>query len=485
MRIMKKIKTDSGWKNKLIKHIGTARNDDELAIYMELAHKDVAMVENLNQLRFDFETPQSRGLFTISSYHHGASLIFGELFRSLEIPLGRNKLLVEELVIARILHPSSKRETARWLERRLSSGFSLDQIYRVLDYIYKNRSKIQESLTNSIKAKYPAHIRYLLYDVTTMYFEKDDEDPDDSVQVGLRKRGYSKDHRNDMPQVVLGLCVNEMGMPLSFKLYSGNTYEGKTLIDSISTALSKIGADLVNVVCDAGMLSKSNLEAIEKMNQNFIISARLKSLNSQITKSIFSHDFQTNPIARFTHNGHDLVVSYSKKRERADVSRRRNSVARLEKLIDENRAIRKHKYLDLSVGKAQLNYKAIESDARFDGLKGYLTNNHTLSNEEVISHYNQLYVVEQSFRMSKSDLAIRPSFHQSRNRIEAHVILCMMALCLIRMLENKVKAHCTYPKAIEIISEANSAVIGNKSKKFLIPPLLSEEFKAIKRSIAS
>ncbi len=412
-------------------------------------------------------------------------MIFGELFRNLKLPLGRYGSLMEQLVIARILHPSSKRETARWLEQYLSSGFSLDQLYRVLDVLHKKRTLIEKALSGFIKNNYPNSVRYLLYDVTTFYFETDKEDGDLLSGTGLRRRGYSKDHRFDMPQIVLGLCVNELGMPLSFKLYPGNTYEGKTLVEGIQKAISNAMVDEVNVVCDAGMLSQSNLDAIEQLNQKFIISARLKSLDAKTTRKIISNDFKAHPITSFEHKKYRLIVSFSETRRRADASRRKKAIARLEKLIEENKVVRRHKFLELNVGKATLNQKAIEEDSRFDGLKGYITNNYDLDEDEVISHYNQLHVVEQSFRMSKSDLKIRPTFHQNKQRIESHVLLCMISLCLMRVLEEKLRGNYTWPKALEVISSTNSAVIGNKKKQYLIPPLLSENFKQIQSLIAS
>ena len=117
------------------------------------------------------------------------------------------------------------------MEESLGSTYSLDQIYRFLDVVFKSRKQISSSIQSAVSKSYPGAMTFLLYDVTTLYFEIDREDPDTEGWTGLRKRGYSKDHRADLPQIVLGLCVNDLGMPLSYQIYPGHTYEGRTLVD--------------------------------------------------------------------------------------------------------------------------------------------------------------------------------------------------------------------------------------------------------------
>lgn len=485
VRIIERQKINGRWSNRLVKHIGTARDDEELAILRKIAQTDRVMLSSPNQLELDLGQNSIRGLFSLGIFHHGAELILGDIFDSLGISLGRLTPLLRLLTIARIIHPASKRDTASWLQDTLSSSYSLDQIYRFLDVIYTHRSQIQTSLRKAVADSYSSSMSYLLYDVTTLHFEIDHEDQDLSGWAGLRKRGYSKNHRSDLPQIVLGLCVNELGMPLSYRIYPGNTYEGRTLIDGVEFARKQIGADEITVVADAGMLSSSNISLIEDMGMGFIISARIKNLDDRITKQIFSHNFEQNPICDLSYKGNRLIVSYSQKRARADAKRRQASIVRLEKLISQNRALRKHQFLEFEVeDKPRLNSKAIEKAALFDGLKGYLTNNQDLSAEAVISHYKFLPIVEQSFRLTKSDLKIRPSFHQRARRIEAHVILCMISLCVMRILEDKVRTcGFTYLQALSVISKTNSALIGNERKTHLIPPLYSPEFNAILKAV--
>lgn len=464
---------------KLIKHIGTAKNDEELEILKSIAEKERLELTKGGQLSFNFGQDPFNSLFTLGFYNHGAEVIFGGIFDSLGISIGRLTPLLRLLTVARIIHPGSKRNTADWMQETMGSGYSLDQIYRFLDVIFKKRKDIESALSDTVIKRYPNALTYLMYDVTTIYFEIDHED--DENNNALRKRGYSKDHRADMPQIVLGLCVNGLGMPLSHNLYPGHTYEGKTLIDSIQKTRNKLGNKAVTVVADAGMLSAKNLEAIKENGMHYIISARIKNLKGDLTKKIMTHDFEKEPFLETASRDSRLIVTYSKKRARADKARREVAVARLQKLINENKAIRKHRYLEfLGKQQARLDLAAIEADQKFDGLKGYLTNNFDLPSTEVISSYNQLPTVEQSFRMTKSDLKVRPVYHQLAKRIEAHVILCMISLCLIRILEQKLKAkEITFYQALKVINHTNSAVIGNKRKSHLIDPLYTKEFSEI------
>lgn len=484
VRLLQKVRIDGSVKTRLVKHIGTARNKDELEILKELAKKDLIRLRYPDQLRFGIDDIPSAGIYALSDFYHGAEIIFSPLLERLNLPMKRYPLFTQ-LVIARLINPTSKRQTAVFLQKKLGSGFTLDQIYYLLDVIYKKRTDIQNALSSYISNTYPSAMNYLLYDVTTLYFEKDDEDPDVESGLGLRKRGYSKDHRNDLPQVVLGLCVNELGMPLSYRLYPGNTYEGTTLGDGIKYAKNKAGARSMTVVADAGMLSKKNLDIIRDSEMKFIVSARIKNLNANVTRQITDHDFVANPIMELDYNGDRLVIAYSRKRAAADRARRKKSIARLEGLIASNRAVRKHQFLKIPLrGNPSIDAMAVERASQFDGLKGYLTNDFELSQDKVIEHYSYLPNVEQSFRMFKSDLRVRPMFHQVSQRIEAHVVLCMACLCLMRILEQKVKPlGYTYKQALSIITDAHSVLIGNTKKTYLIPPLLSNEFKAIQQSL--
>ena len=165
------------------------------------------------------------------------------------------------------------------------------------------------------------------------------------------------------------------------------------------------------------------------------------------------------------------MISYSASRAKRAISQRERSIVRLEKLTAKNQAVRKHQYLDFTIkGKPTINIRAIAQASRWDGIKGYVTNNFDLAPDEVITHYGEPYRVEQSFRMSKSDLRIRPAFHYREKRIQAHVVICMLSLCVLRMLEYQVRPiGLTVRSALDEINAAKAAIVKLGDRQFVIP----------------
>jgi transposase len=350
-----------------------------------------------------------------------------------------------------------------------------------MDVLHSKQSAVLKQVRRYTTTTYPTALGYVLYDVTTLYFEveQDDEDKlasDGSgvVTPGLRKKGYSKDHRGDMTQVVLGLAVNELGMPLSYQLHSGDTYEGHTLLSGIDATLDVLNATELTVVADAGMLSEQNLQALEKRDLHYIVGARLKSLSAANQAKILTLDFTEQQLYELEVNKRRLIVSYSPLRAARAKSLRKKSVARLEKLIAKGTAVRKHGYLDFSIKDApKLKQAAIAAAAQWDGIKGYVTNRTESEMEAaaIIAHYTSLFRVEQSFRLYKSDVRVRPAFHYKPERVEAHVVICMLALTVIRILEQEVRPlGLTIEQAIHEISTAKAAIVSLNNQEFVVPP---------------
>ena len=487
IRVMEQVNVDGTWKRKLVRHIGTARDELEKELLVTRAREFVDTQRHPGQLFLKFldgDTRRSQ-IKATGEYWEGAELVLGTLFDnfSFEIRAGDRRLL-RNLVIARIMNPVSKRRTAAWLSRALHCSYSDDEIYRFMDRLYKKRSSVNKGIQQYIARKYPLSLNYLLYDVTTMYWETDDEDLDVAAAAGLRKMGYSKDHREDLPQVVVGLAVNTLGMPLDCQVYTGSEYEGKTFLNGVTSVLHAMQLDEMTVVADAGMLSNENLNALDTIKDarvRYIVGARLKNLPRVIQQCIVAHNYAEQPVWEFEKDGRRYVVSYSAKRARKAQHAREQSVARLKELIARNKAIRKHKFLDVTIADhPRLNQKAIEEAAQWDGIKGYVTNNRDMTADEVIARYSELYHVEQSFRMSKTDLRIRPAYHHLRERIEAHILICMVSLCLMRILEESVKPlGLTLGEGIRTLEQAKGAVLDLKGKSYTVPPLYSQTMESI------
>ncbi len=438
VRVMEQVCVGGHWKRQLVAHTGTAHDDLKRAVLMDRARELANTRQHPGQLALDLSlgSPLPTKLRMVGEYWYGAEKVLGVLFDEIPLPLRpRDLLLLRSLVIARIMAPASKRRTAAWLARGLNSSYSEDDIYRFMDRLHAMSTKVTTWMQDYIRRRFPDTLTYLLYDVTSVYWESDDEDTDMENAPGLRKRDFSKDHREDLPQVVVGLAVTTQGMPVDCRLYQGAMPEGKTLLDGVRAARDAMGVAHVTVVADAEMLSDANLKALKKDEFTYIVGARLKSLAHATQAQVVEHDYTSEPSWEFLQNGRRHIVTYSHKRARKAQWGRERSVARLENLLAHNKAVRKHRFLDIPLaGAPRLNPDAIAQAARWDGIKGYVTNTE-MTSDEVISRYTELYRVEQTFRMSKSDLRVRPAFHRRDERIRAHFLLCMVALCVMRVFE--------------------------------------------------
>jgi transposase len=454
VRILEKALVGGKRITRLVEHVGSARNETELAILRLTAE------ERLSKLR-----PQPSLLDTLEqrlhdparlaithSYAYGLWHIVGGLYDKLGLPDN----LLKYLVLARIALPKSKLSTTRYLENNLNRVIDVQSIYDYMDTLKKDSlmPHLLDHAQKQAKQRTGQAIAVVFYDVTTLYFETDEEDEDTTEETGLRKKGYSKDHRYDLPQVVIGLTVDGSGFPLDFQVYEGNTYEGHTLIEGIASIQAKLSlkpSDLT-VIADAGMLSQTNIDALEESGYVYIVGARIKSLNKNRTEELLNWNYAKQgmlDVLLDTSANRHLIVSYSDKRAKRSKQNRDRLVKKLQSKLDHGQVVKKSKYIFLHTADntttplkpttftGSIDQEKIDQDARFDGLKGYVTNT-ALTAEEVVARYANLWTVEKSFRMSKSDLRTRPVFHFKRRRILAHLLICVCSLAVLREFEQKI-----------------------------------------------
>ena len=283
-------------------------------------------------------------------------------------------------------------------------------------------------------------ISVVFYDMTTLYFEAEDEDD-------LRKTGFSKDGKHSNPQIFLGLLVGTGGYAIGYDIYEGNIFEGHTLIPFIEKISAKFNLGKPIVVADAGLLSTDNIKALEEKEYEYILGARIKNETDNIKKQIFNNEFSNGQtICINKSETTKLIVAFSNKRAAKDQHNRNRGLQRLEKQIRagkltksniNNRGYNKYLKMEGEIS-IQIDYEKFNSDAIWDGLKGYITNT-KLTNDQVIENYKSLWNIERAFRMSKTDLRIRPIYHRLRNRIEAHICVSFTAYCIYKDLERILK----------------------------------------------
>jgi len=369
----------------------------------------------------------------------GPELILGKIFDNIGFDAIAERLF-RDIVIARLVYPTSKAKTVDYLYRYQGKTISTQSIYRFLDRLNDQYSLQAQQIAYEHSLSILKHITVVFYDMTSLYFENEDEDD-------LRKIGFSKDGKFQNPQIMLGLLVGINGYPIGYDIFEGNTFEGKTLLPVLRRIEQKYGFGKPVVVADAAMLSHENIQSLEQEQFPFIVGARIRNETQPMQEEILRRcgglgDGGSVVIEK--DSLHRLIVSYSDKRARKDGHNRQRGLKKLRQKVHSGRLTKEHLNnrgyntflrLDGEV-KIEIDEAKIAQAAQWDGLKGYLTNTDH-SPALVIETYGQLWHVEKAFRVSKTDLRIRPMYHYRRRRIEAHVLIAFVAYTIYKELERR------------------------------------------------
>ena len=452
------LKKENG-KQVLVKSMGVAIAESDIVKLEASARKEIENISKQQVLEFEYDQDKQHANFLSESINSirivGTELVLIKLFNE----IGFNQIsdqLFRHLVIYRIVYPGSKLRTIEYLSRHYQEHYSASSVYRYMDKLNKNyKKKVQQiSFKHTLKL-FKGVLSVVFYDVSTLYFEASREDE-------LRKIGFSKDGKSQSPQIVLGLLVSTNGYPLAFEMFEGNKYEGETLIPVLEAFKKTYSIEKLVVIADAGLLSVRNICQLKKYEYEFILGARIKNETKQLKELILSKQWTDNIRYEFEKNESTrLIVSYSEKRAEKDRNNREKGIKRLEKRIKSGKLTKENinnrgynKFLKI-VGEAtiSLDLSKEEIDKQWDGLKGYITNS-ALSSNEVINQYRQLWQIEKAFRISKTDLKVRPIYHRKAERIQTHLIISFCSYKLYKELERQLKEKRTGlspDKAIDIL----------------------------------
>jgi transposase len=368
----------------------------------------------------------------------GPEIIFGALFDRIGFSTIPEELF-RHLTIARLAFPGSKLKTIDYLRRYQGVDVSIDTIYRFMDRLSDRYKDQVANIAYRYTKQRLGNISVVFYDMTTLYFESEDEDD-------LRKIGFSKDGKFQNPQIMLGLLVGEDGLPLGYDIFEGNTFEGHTLLPVLQKIRAKYGLENPVVIGDAALLSKQNIVALAKEQYSFILGGRIKNESEAIKAAIIKRSGTLKNGDSFVverPDGSHLIVAYSDNRAKKDAFNRQKGVKKLQERISAGRFTKEHinnrgynKFLRIQ-GSATVSIEdsKIQADAKWDGLKGYVTNT-DLSPDKVIANYRHLWQIERAFRISKTDLLIRPIHHYLKHRIEAHICIAFAAYTIYKDLEH-------------------------------------------------
>ncbi len=386
------------------------------------------------------------------------------------------------MVINQLLRPSSKLNL--WENYHYFFGIEniqLQNLYRSLDILADNKEDIEDYIFNRNKNLFNQQIDVVFYDVTTFYFESQHSD-------SLRDFGFDKDNKINNVHIVMGLLIDKTGKPIGYELFKGNTYEGHTLLKSIEKLKQRFRIQTIVIVADKGLNSKMNLKEIRDAGYHYIVSGRLKNMKNAVKKSVLDlSDYKTvekkdlsiisnydeddvfkyrvidyDNIVTYKENPEDkinkkivlkekLICTYSSKRAEKDRKDRERMIEKAREIIKNNdKSKLKHtkghkKYVDKQYADKSkeadyqlvLNEEKIKEDEKYDGFYVIQSSKEDLSATEVIENYHYLYKIEESFRIMKSTMQVRPINHWTEKRIEGHFVMSFIAFLLERELELK------------------------------------------------
>jgi hypothetical protein len=397
-----------------------------------------------------------------------------------------------DLVIARIVEPTSKLDSLRVLADLGAEVLS----YKTIDR--HARKVTAKGYRDVIAGKCFAYARdcgalsLVLYDVTTLYFEAESEDD-------LRKVGYSKERRVD-PQIVVGLLVDRTGFPLEVGCYEGNTAETTTIVPIITSFRERhhLGADTPMVVAaDAGMLSTSNLKALDELGLSFIVGSRATKAPADLESHFHWHGdvftdgqiidtvtprhgntkvnnakLRAEPIWNPTDQpgAWRAVWAYSAKRARRDQKTLAAQEARARAIVGGEKPAKSARFVKVHNNDRAVDEASLARAQSLVGLKGYVTNvaAEVMPAAEVIAKYHELWNVEKSFRMSKTDLAARPMFNRVREAIEAHLTIVFTALAVSHAIQTR--TGLSIAKTVKQLRPLRSATITINGATQTFPP---------------
>jgi hypothetical protein len=512
---------------RIVKYIGSARTPAELGIVVARAREVLEEYEHPGQDAFDlgldvvvdvdlladgsdralFELPAPvapgavRATAAAGRVVATASGLLFDVLSKVYDDLGFDVLgdpVFRELVIARVVEPTSLLDIGRVLAEMGRESAPYITMRRTLARCATAGYRDKIADLSFAYAQVRGDISLCLYDVTTLYFEAEKED-------GLRKVGFSKERRVD-PQIVVGLLVDRRGFPLEIACFEGNKAEKLTLLTVVDAFRARHGIENMVVVADAGMLSASNLTKLDEAGYRFIVGSRTSKAPIDLESHFRWHgdaftdgqviDTLTPKIGKNAQNDPALkaepvwdpsshtaswraVWAYSAKRAARDAKTLTLQENRARAVVDGQTAARKPRFVRASTSGFTLDEASLARARRLTGLKGYVTNMPAtvMPATEIMASYHDLWNVEQSFRMSKTDLAARPLFARTRDAIEAHLTIVFTALAISRTIQ--ARSGLALRRVLRTLRPLRSATIAINGTTATFPPELDDDEKAL------
>ena len=418
----------------ILQHIGSAHSQAELEELMFLAEEWIKGYSKQLSV-FPEESPNKLLHLNHCTFMGVQYRFFYQQITAVQdkMRLGDLPPLLNDLVCIRIFEPASKLRSLELMEKYFGIKHGRKSYYKIAPQCLELKETVESRVVAFAKEHYSFGFDIVFYDVTTLYFETFEED-------ALRKNGFSKDNKSQQPQILVALMVTKEGFPIAYEIFSGNTFEGHTIIPVIKDFIKRNKVKEFTVVADAAMISSENISQLTQSNINYIVGARLGNLSGDLLETIDKQiDRQDGKSIRIKTELGYLICSYSSVRYRKDLYEMNKQIEKAKQAIEKPSKTKKLKFTKTNKQQLELNQELIEKTKTLLGIKGYYTNleEQTADNKTIIERYHELYKIEQAFRVSKSDLQTRPVFHFKEQPIKLHLLICFMALVISKHIEIK------------------------------------------------
>lgn len=401
--------------------------------------------------------------------------------------------ILKLLVFARALFPDSKKSTFENKDKFFeNTNFSLQEVYNALTYLEPYKDILQQYIYEHIQEQYKPNNETVFYDVTNYYFEIDNPDE-------LRKKGVSKEHRPE-PIVQMGLFIDSLGLPMCYKLFGGNTNDCLTLRPMVQELQKNYNVGRVIVVADKGLNTGNNIAYNKAIGNGYVMSLSIRGANQDLGDYVLNENgYQYNKdktykkksrlypreitITKKDKNGNltktkklvdeKQVIFWSEdyaKRARAErqpaIEKAKDLIGNVQKYNKKN-CVGASKYVkelvfDKNTGeiieaksKLSLDFEKIAEEEKYDGYYAIVTSEMSKSDDEIIDIYRGLWRIEETFKITKSELESRPVYMSREDHIQAHFLTCYIALVLARVLQHKLDKKYSVGKILESLASCN------------------------------